>query len=124
MVRRQTTGRSLSDAEAFVGLVDYGLFSEKLPPCFTSEGLSRHVPATMQPLETETNSKKLWKLLSGAGLRRRVARRANRLKGLPQQEQDRHRLLIYQLWREGTLRSEGQPYLADLKSKRFRFVEF
>ena len=44
MVRRQTTGLGLSEDEAFVGLVDYGLFSEKLPPCFTSEGLSDHVP--------------------------------------------------------------------------------
>ncbi len=64
--RRQTTGRDLSDGEAFIGLVDYGLFSEKLPPCFTSEGLSHHVPASIQPLETETNNKKLWKLLSHA----------------------------------------------------------
>lgn len=44
MVRRQTTGLGLSEDEAFIGLVDYGLFSEKLPPCFTSKGLSDHVP--------------------------------------------------------------------------------
>lgn len=46
-----------------MGLVDYGLFSEKLPPCFTSEGLSGHVPNTLLKLTTETDEKKLDTLL-------------------------------------------------------------
>ena len=54
MARRQTTGRGLSADRAFVGLVDYGLFSEKLPPCFTSEGLSTYVPQELLSL-TETD---------------------------------------------------------------------
>ncbi len=63
MVRRQTTGLGLSEDEAFVGLVDYGLFSEKLPPCFTSEGLSDHVPDILLKLTTENDPKNLDKLL-------------------------------------------------------------
>ncbi|MYB67643.1 MAG: RNA-directed DNA polymerase [Gemmatimonadetes bacterium] len=63
MVRRQTTGLGLSEDDAFVGLVDYGLFSEKLPPCFTSEGLSDHVPNILLKLTTENDEKKLDKLL-------------------------------------------------------------
>ena len=50
MVKRQTTGLDLSEDEAFVGLVDYGLFGEKLPPCFTSERLSDHVPERLVSL--------------------------------------------------------------------------
>ena len=65
MVRRQTTGLGLSEDEAFIGLVDYGLFSEKLPPCFTSEGLSDHVPNVLLKLTTEKDPKKLDKLLRG-----------------------------------------------------------
>ena len=63
MVRRQTTGLGLSEDEAFVGLVDYGLFSEKLPPCFTSKGLSSHVPNILLKLTTENDPKNLDKLL-------------------------------------------------------------
>ena len=60
---RQTTGRGLSADEAFLGLVNYGLFSERLPPCFTSEGLSNHVPKKLLSLITEKNEKKLNKIL-------------------------------------------------------------
>ena len=63
MVRRQTTGLGLSEDEAFIGLVDYGLFSEKLPPCFTSEGLSDHIPNILLKLTTENDPKNLDKLL-------------------------------------------------------------
>ena len=63
MVKRQTTGLGLSEDEAFIALVDYGLFSEKLPPCFTSEGLSDHVPNVLLTLTTENDEKKLDKLL-------------------------------------------------------------
>lgn len=63
MVRRQTTGLGLSEDEAFIGLVDYGLFSEKLPPCFTSEGLSDHVPHILLKLTTENNRENLDNIL-------------------------------------------------------------
>lgn len=91
MARRQTTGRDLSDGEAFVGLVDYGLFSEKLPPCFTSEGVSRHLPAALQALETEKSPRKIWKLLSGANhdyIRHQTLRDTNvpRQMGVPHPE--------------------------------------
>ena len=65
MAKRQTTvttGRGLSADEAFTGLVDYGLFGEKPPPCFTSEGLSSHVPKGFLSLTRETDKKKLDKL--------------------------------------------------------------
>ena len=60
-----TTGHNLSAKDAFVGLLDYGLFSEKLPPCFGAAGLSKHVPATLMPLLTETNERKLERILKG-----------------------------------------------------------
>ena len=66
MAKRQTTvttGRGLSADEAFTGLVDYGLFGEKLPPCFTSEGLSEHVPTRLLSLTKESDENKLKKLL-------------------------------------------------------------
>ena len=56
---RQTTGRGLSADEAFLGLVNYGLFNAKLPPCFTSEDLSSHVPKKLLSLITENDEKKL-----------------------------------------------------------------
>ena len=60
---RQTTGRDLSAEAAFTGLTDFGLFAEKMPPCFTSEGLSNQVSADLAKIETETNSNNLKKLL-------------------------------------------------------------
>lgn len=56
---RQTTGRDLNAESAFTGLVDFGLFAEKMPPCFTSEGLSSQVNTALTKIETETNSNKL-----------------------------------------------------------------
>ena len=61
--RRQTTGRGLSADEAFIGLVDYGLFGEKLPPCFTSEGLSKLISEKLLELITGNNGGRLKKLL-------------------------------------------------------------
>lgn len=58
---RQTTGRNLSADGAFKGLIDFGLFAEKVPPCFTSEGLSCHVNSSLKNIETEADSKKLRK---------------------------------------------------------------
>ena len=91
LVTKQTTGRGLSPTDGFVGLVDYGLFSEKLPPCFTSEGLSNHVPTPLQAILTETDPKKLWKLLAKAThdyIRHDVLRDSNvpRQHGIPHPE--------------------------------------
>ena len=63
MVRRQTTGLGLTKDDAFEGLVDYGLFGEKLPPCFTTAGLSDHVPTELLKITTEDDKSKLKKLL-------------------------------------------------------------
>lgn len=63
MANRHTTGRGLSADEAFVGLVDYGLFAERLPPCFTSEGLSVHVPQCLLAIATENTKRSLVNLL-------------------------------------------------------------
>ncbi len=64
MSRRQTTGSGLDADSAFIGLVDHGLFADKVPPCFTSEGLSSKLPATMEKIGTEANSDKLGKLIT------------------------------------------------------------
>ena len=63
MARKQTTGLSLSASDAFTGLIDYGLFSERIPPCFSSEGLSAHVPPALLPLMTENDVERLKTLL-------------------------------------------------------------
>ena len=63
MSRRQTTGAGLDADEAFDGLVDFGLFAEKIPPCFTSEGLASKVPTAMARILRETDSSKLGKLI-------------------------------------------------------------
>lgn len=59
----QPVSDDLSAEQVFFGLVDYGLFCEKLPPCFTSEGLSLHVDEDMQGLLEEPEEKKLKKAL-------------------------------------------------------------
>jgi hypothetical protein len=64
MTLRQTTGRDLSAEAAFTGLTDFGLFAEKMPPCFTSEGLSSQVNTALAKIETETDSKKLSKVFN------------------------------------------------------------
>lgn len=46
-----------------MGLVNYGLFNAKFPPCFTSEDLSSHVPKKLLSLITENDEKKLNKIL-------------------------------------------------------------
>jgi hypothetical protein len=62
--RRQTTGIDLDEDDAYVGLVDFGLFAEKVPPCFTSEGLAAEVPAAMERILREKDSSKLGKLIA------------------------------------------------------------
>jgi hypothetical protein len=61
---RQTTGAGLDADSAFVGLVDFGLFAEKVPPCFSSDGLASKLPAVMAKLATESDSEKLRKLIA------------------------------------------------------------
>lgn len=63
-MRQETTGLGLSADEAFEGLVDYGLFSNLFPPCFTSEGLSGYASNDLLALLTECEDKKLRKLLN------------------------------------------------------------
>ena len=46
-----------------MGLVDYGLFGEKLPSCFTSEGLSTHVPEELLSLIEENDGDELKNIL-------------------------------------------------------------
>ena len=64
MARKQTTGLRLSASDAFTGLIDYGLFSERIPPCFSSEGLSAHVPPPLLPLMTENDVDRLKRILN------------------------------------------------------------
>ena len=55
--------RELSAEDVFAGLLDHGIFADKIPPCFTSEGLSSAIaPQTLQLLD-EQNESKLKKLL-------------------------------------------------------------
>lgn len=63
MVNRQTTGRGLSAEKGFVGLVDYGLFSEKIPPRLTSRDLSKHISEEFLLLTTENDDRKLREFL-------------------------------------------------------------
>jgi hypothetical protein len=64
MSGRETTGSGLDPDAAFVGLVDFGLFAEKIPPCFTSEGIASKLPAAMEKVAYETDSDKLGKLIA------------------------------------------------------------
>ncbi len=55
-------------------------------------------------------------------IRNRVRRGTDRIKELGRREGDRQWLLVYQVWREKTLREQGQEFLADLKKQRFAFL--
>lgn len=59
MNHRQTTGSGLSAESAFIGLVDFGLFAEKIPACFTSKGLAERVPLAMKDIISQNDGKKL-----------------------------------------------------------------
>ncbi len=54
-----STKEKLSDAAVLTGLLDYGLFADKVPPCFTSVGLAAHASVVMGGILEETNGKKL-----------------------------------------------------------------
>lgn len=64
MSHRQTTGSGLSAESAFIGLVDFGLFAEKIPACFTSEGLEALTPIVMNDILSENDWSNWKKLLS------------------------------------------------------------
>jgi len=63
MNRKETTGAGLDADSVFIGLVDYGLFAEKLPPCFVSEGLATLLPKAMANVAYEQDLKKLENLI-------------------------------------------------------------
>ncbi|WP_338453914.1 antiviral reverse transcriptase Drt4 [Aeromonas veronii] len=53
------TKEKLSPDDVLVGLLDHGLFAEKIPPCFTTKGLSDFVSTSMGTLLDEVNEQKL-----------------------------------------------------------------
>ena len=59
MASRTTTGFGLSGDDALRGMVDYGLFSEKVPPCFRSSGLTDNIPTRLRRIVEETDQKRL-----------------------------------------------------------------
>ena len=88
---KTTTGLGLSASEAFIGLVDYGLFSDVVPPCFVSKDISTHVPAGLQSILTETDDRRLQRLLDRVAhnfIRYDALRHANipRQMGIPHPE--------------------------------------
>ena len=54
-----STKEKLSETAVLTGLLDYGLFADKVPPCFTSEGLAAIASASMSVVLEETDDKKL-----------------------------------------------------------------
>ncbi len=66
MIRLETTGLDLSADRGFVGLVDYGLFGERLPPAFSTVGLSHHIPNCLLSLTTEIDNRKLQKIVNSS----------------------------------------------------------
>ena len=53
----------LSADDVFIGLVDHGLFAEKIPPCFGSSGLVAQFKPEMLQLLDETDESKLKKTI-------------------------------------------------------------
>ena len=53
------TKEKLSEAAVLTGLLDFGLFADKVPPCFTSEGLAAIASLAMLDILVETDEKKL-----------------------------------------------------------------
>ena len=54
-----STKENLSAADVLTGLLDHGLFAEKIPPCFKTLGLATIVSETMVDLLEEKDDKKL-----------------------------------------------------------------
>ena len=61
------TKEKLSPEAVRVGLLDHGLFGEKVPPCFTSEGLAAIALEVMACLLNEIDDQKLRKSIDNAG---------------------------------------------------------
>jgi len=61
------TKERLSSTDVLTGLLDYGLFAEKVPPCFSSVGLASIVAETMAGLLDEADEKKLKAHIDGRG---------------------------------------------------------
>ena len=55
------TKEKLSSADVLTGLLDHGLFGEKVPPCFTTVGLTTIASKSMSDSLEEKNEKKLRK---------------------------------------------------------------
>lgn len=53
------TKEKLSGAAVLTGLLDYGLFADKAPPCFTSEGLAAIAAVSLTDILDEHDEKKL-----------------------------------------------------------------
>lgn len=62
-----STKEGLSSTDVLTGLLDYGLFAEKVPPCFSTVGLAAIVAETMLGLLDETDEKKLKKSIDDRG---------------------------------------------------------
>ena len=54
-----STKEKLSHGNLLTGLLDHGLFAEKVPPCFTTKGLAVIVSDSMTGLLEETDENKL-----------------------------------------------------------------
>jgi hypothetical protein len=61
------TKEKLSPEAVRIGLLDYGLFGEKVPPCFVSKGLAAVAVDVMGVLLDETDEQKLRKSFDNAG---------------------------------------------------------
>ena len=57
------TDTNLSKTEILIGLLEHGLFAEKLPPCFTSKGLIAAIGTSLDFLLSESDPQKLKKAL-------------------------------------------------------------
>ena len=57
------TKEKLSSSDVLIGLLDYGLFAEKIPPCFSTKGLTAIVSEVMGSFLEEKDEKKLKKTI-------------------------------------------------------------
>jgi len=53
-----STKEELSQSDVLIGLLDHGLLSEKVPPCFSTAGLAAIVSETMGNLLEEEDQKR------------------------------------------------------------------
>ena len=64
MIKRQTTVQGLTANSGFLSLADHGLFNDRMPHCFTSKGLSKHITQNMRDILAEKDEKELRKTLA------------------------------------------------------------